>query len=528
MKTFLQLLAAVLPAAVQVTAKTIDVTLDITNKDLAPDGFTRSTIVANGQFPGPPIFAQKGDRLHVTVNNDLTDPTMRESTLVNFDGVFFQSKDAFQEGTSFVEACPIAPQSSFVYDIQLDPNQAGNHWYRSHLSVQYVDGLRGPLIIYDPDDPQAHLYDVDDESTIIQLADWWHNSSVDSLAFFKAHDMIPVADTGTINGVGRFNGGPEVPFPVINVVQGKRYRLRILNMSARAAYNVSIDSHNFTIIEADGENTQPLTGNITPLLAGQRISAVVEANQPVGNYWINAPFSGGNVATNPLQNLTFSRAIMRYAGAPLEDPEGPMTIGPQGDDANTAEEGLLRPLVTDTPPQPDITLIFAVAFTPLQNGTGWRINNISYQSPVIPTLVKVLQDGASDESDFNTSEHTIVLPLNKTVEVQFPSNDDDELHPFHMHGMNFWVVKSNSATEENDVNPIKRDTTGAGATGTTVRFRTDKPGPWFFHCHIMWHMAVGLGSVMLVDPDATRATIQPTQDWQQLCPEYDALPAEKQ
>ncbi len=30
-----------------------------------------------------------------------------------------------------------------------------------YLATQYCDGLRGPFIIYDPDDPHAHLYDVD-------------------------------------------------------------------------------------------------------------------------------------------------------------------------------------------------------------------------------------------------------------------------------------------------------------------------------------------------------------------------------
>ena len=32
------------------------------------------------------------------------------------------------------------------------------------LAVQYCDGLRGPMVIYDPDDPHAELYDVDDGS----------------------------------------------------------------------------------------------------------------------------------------------------------------------------------------------------------------------------------------------------------------------------------------------------------------------------------------------------------------------------
>lgn len=66
----------------------------------------------------------------------------------------------------------------------------GTFWYHSHLSTQYCDGLRGPIVVYDPADPHASLYDVDDgeptyidtissshsliDSTVITLADWYH------------------------------------------------------------------------------------------------------------------------------------------------------------------------------------------------------------------------------------------------------------------------------------------------------------------------------------------------------------------
>ncbi|KAL0576690.1 hypothetical protein V5O48_005289 [Marasmius crinis-equi] len=527
MKNFLHLLSTLLPAIVQgavIQRDTIPITLDIENKDLAPDGFTRSTIVANGQYPGPAIFATKGDTLVVTVNNKLTDPSMRRSTSLNFDGIFFNSENEFEEGTPFVTQCPIVPNDSFTYTVPLG-QQAGSFWYHSQLSVQYVDGLRGALIIYDPEDPHKSLYDVDDESTLIQLGDWWHNSSVDSLAFFKANDIIPVADSGTFNGVGRYVGGPELPFSIVNVEAGKRYRLRVINEAARSAYNFSIDSHNFTLIEADGENLDPLTANVVPILAGQRYSLVLEANQPVGNYWINAPFSGGSPTRNPNQNATLSRGILRYAGAEEADPTDPMTAGPSEEDAVTAIEAELRPLNSEPAPDADVTITFEVAFTEDTGGTGWRINNISYQSPEVPTLVKVL-DGANEDSDFNVTEHTIILPANATVEVNFPPNDDDELHPFHLHGMNFWLVKSNSG-EANTENPIRRDVVGVGSEGTTIRFRTDKPGPWFFHCHIMWHMSVGLGSVFLVDPEGTRDVVKPNEEWLQACPKYNALPADE-
>ena len=38
----------------------------------------------------------------------------------------------------------------------------GTYWYHSHFQAQYCDGLRGALVIYDPEDPQRALYDIDD------------------------------------------------------------------------------------------------------------------------------------------------------------------------------------------------------------------------------------------------------------------------------------------------------------------------------------------------------------------------------
>ena len=44
----------------------------------------------------------------------------------------------------------------------------GTYWYHSHFLNQYCDGLRGAMVIYDPDDPHSGLYDVDDGEREIQ------------------------------------------------------------------------------------------------------------------------------------------------------------------------------------------------------------------------------------------------------------------------------------------------------------------------------------------------------------------------
>jgi Multicopper oxidase len=38
----------------------------------------------------------------------------------------------------------------------------GTYWYHSHFQNQYCDGLRGALVVYDPEDPHREHYDIDD------------------------------------------------------------------------------------------------------------------------------------------------------------------------------------------------------------------------------------------------------------------------------------------------------------------------------------------------------------------------------
>ena len=64
-------------------------------------------------------------------------------------------------------AYPIRPVRYRLSDVMiqiliLDASGSGTFWYHSHLSTQYCDGLRGPLVVYDPLDPLRILYDVDD------------------------------------------------------------------------------------------------------------------------------------------------------------------------------------------------------------------------------------------------------------------------------------------------------------------------------------------------------------------------------
>ena len=144
----------------------------------------------------------------------------------------FQATTNDMDGAAWVNQCPIIPDDSFTYSFNT-ANQTGTYWYHSHVATQYCDGLRGPLVIYDPDDPYADLYDVDDETTVITLSDWYHEVSPELFGptSNNTDDADPTPDATLINGMGRYSSDPTADLAVFNVTQGQNYRFRLVSLS---------------------------------------------------------------------------------------------------------------------------------------------------------------------------------------------------------------------------------------------------------------------------------------------------------
>ncbi|KAJ7253449.1 laccase 17 [Mycena rebaudengoi] len=511
---------AFLPFIVEcIHAADVFVDIPVFNVNVAPDGFHRDSIQM-GANPRLLITAHKGDVLHLNVSNTLNNPTMRRSTSIHWHGML-QPRTASEDGPAFVNQCPIGPGSFYQYNFGVW-NQTGTYWFHSHLSTQYIDGERGVLIICNLDDPQKNLWDVDDASTVITLEDWYHTPAEALMEQFKVDGKEPVPDSGLVNGVGRYNGGPAIPWAVVNVVKGKRYRLRIVNIAGFAAFTFSIDGHTFDVIETDGIATVPFNVDSFKIHAAQRYSVVLNANQPVANYWINAPMEAkGSSKTLDKDNV---KAILRYAGAPIADPTNKFALLK----TNELEEYKLKTLIDpgapggSAPADHVIDLDFGTA------GKGeWEINGIVYTPPTLPTLLKII-NGATTADNFTSPEHTFILAQDEVVELRIHGSANGITHPFHLHGHAFDVVKS-AKGPVNYVNPPRRDVIAVESGGVIIRFRADNPGPWFLHCHIDWHLEAGLAVVFAESPAAQRSGAHAqiiSPQWLNLCPTYTALPAE--
>ncbi|KAK7038427.1 laccase I [Favolaschia claudopus] len=478
-------------------------TLVISNKQIAPDGFKRSAVLAGGTFPGPLITANKGDTLAINVVDQLTDNTMNTSTSIHWHGIF-QEKTNWADGPAFVTQCPIIPGHSFLYR---------TYWYHSHLATQYCDGLRAPLVVYDPKDPQKHLYDIDDESTVITLADWYHRPS-------PALGHVPVFNSTLINGLGRFAGGPSTNLSVISVTHGKRYRFRLVSISCDPNWIFSIDGHSFTIIEVDGVAHQSLVVDSIQIFAGQRYSFILNANQKIDNYWIraNPQLAGSNQGfANGINS-----AILRYAGAAKVDPTTTNTTSKL-----PLVETNLHPLVpVPVPGKPypggaDKVLNLQIEFDPA--AFRFQINGSSFMPPNLPILLQILSKKHKPQ-ELMPKGSIYELPPNKVIEVSIPGGSAGAPHPFHLHGHNFHVIRSAGNSSYNfHNNPVIRDVVSTGSSVddlTTFRFVTDNAGPWFLHCHIDWHLDIGLAVVFAENVPAIEQE-KPPLAWEKLCPLFN-------
>nr|CAD7404504.1 unnamed protein product [Timema cristinae] len=157
-----------------------------------------------------------------------------------------------------------------------------------------------------------------------------------------------------------------------------------------------------------------------------------------------------------------------------------------------------------------------------------QLNFISMKLPPFPLLSQpgdIAPDMMCDSStaknctrDYCECTHVLSVPLGDVVEliiidkgVRYDAN-----HPFHLHGHGFRVVameRLNSSITEEEVRsldkaglirrklsgaPLKDTVTVPDGGYTIVRFHANNPGYWLFHCHIEFHVEIGMALVFKV------------------------------
>lgn len=260
---------------------------------IAPDGYQREALLVNGAFPGPPIEANWGDTIQVTVRNNVTD--MPEGVSLHWHG-FLQKGKPWEDGVPAVTQCPIAPGESFTYSFEAE--LYGTLWYHSHYSSQFSGGLLGPIVVYGP---HERPYDVDIGPVLI--SDWYHRSYYDLVKeTMRPNGTLFRSNNTLINGKGNLDcallppgdGTPCVSnagLAKFRFRRGKTHRLRLVNTGAEVLQRFSIDGHTMTVVANDFVAVEPYETSVVTLGIGQRTDVLVRANGTLDAYWMRSNVS---------------------------------------------------------------------------------------------------------------------------------------------------------------------------------------------------------------------------------------------
>lgn len=286
------------------------------------DGYKRSIMTINRQFPGPTIEVLNGTQIVVRLTNHLFSRILT----LHWHGIR-QLNNYHMDGTEYVTQCPVPPGQSFTYKFWADT--VGTHWYHAHNAAVRLDGLFGLLIVHPtmPTIPQYSL-SVNDWNHIngdLQLVDGkglcenggsgpsYRTSSGKSAtdcSFEGAGLGFTVVHGALIGARGRYD--KSMPFPLSEYVltSGRRHRFRLVNAGHVVPFEISADGHAISIVASDGSEIEPIPVDSFFIHIGETIDFEFVADQTPGRYWLRADTQCGGEH--------YSNAILVYEGFETE------------------------------------------------------------------------------------------------------------------------------------------------------------------------------------------------------------------
>ncbi|EFY86743.1 putative multicopperoxidase [Metarhizium acridum CQMa 102] len=430
------------------------------------------------------------------------------------------------DGPAGVNQCSIPPGSSFTYNFTID--QPGTYWYHSHNDGQYPDGLRGPVIVHDPEFPYKKEVD---EEVVLTLSDWYHDEISTLMPKFLSKTnptgAEPVPNAALMNDTQNLT---------ISVQPGKTYLFRVVNIGAFAGQYLWFEGHKMRIVEVDGVYTKDAEAEMIYISAAQRVSFLLTTkSEASANFPIVASMDTTLFDVLPPELNYNSTGWLSY------DKSKDYPAAAIVDELNAFDDMTLEAYDgMELLPEPDRTVELDVIMDNLGDGANYAFfNNITYAFPKVPTLYTALSAGemANDPRVYGEYTHSFVLKKNEIVQIVV-NNLDTGRHPFHLHGHNFQsIYRSNEsagtfADEGGETGktfpkvPMRRDTIVVWPNGNIVlRFKADNPGVfdshdplkfthvnqragiWLFHCHIEWHVISGLIATFVEAPTELQKTL---------------------
>lgn len=186
-----------------------------------------------------------------------------------------------------------------------------------------ANGLFGPIVIHGP---TTANYDVDLGPVMIQdryHENVWHVWEKYQRVFNVLGPFKVVAPNGLINGLNPYDCSASDDAACVGGVTarynttfepGKKHLMRIVSAQTDGYMKFTIDGHKLAVVAADLVPIVPYATDNVILASGQRYDVIVEADQPVGSYWLRAIYQTA-CNFNDNDNKDNILGIVYYEGA---------------------------------------------------------------------------------------------------------------------------------------------------------------------------------------------------------------------
>lgn len=212
---------------------------------------SKTILTVNGEFPGPTIYARRGDTVVVNVYN-----RGNLGITIHWHGVK-QPRYPWSDGPEFITQCPIQPGANFSQKIILS-DEEGTLWWHAHSDWSRAT-VHGLIVVW-PKIGRPYPFHKPYVEFPIILGEWFR-SDVEAvlLDFMRTGGDPNSSDALTINGQpGDLYPCSSAETTKFIVEQGKTYMLRMVNAAMNLFMFWAIGDHEVIVVGTDGAYTKPL------------------------------------------------------------------------------------------------------------------------------------------------------------------------------------------------------------------------------------------------------------------------------
>lgn len=496
-------------------------------------GNPRTAMTINGGIPGPLLRWREGDTVTLRVKNRL-----KETTSIHWHGILLPANMDGVPGLSFHG---IEPGGVYVYQFQVRQN--GTYWYHSHSGLQEQSGVYGPLVI-DAKEPEPFEYDRDH---VVMLTDWTDEDAASLMSTLKKQsdyynynkrtvgDFIDdVSKNGWASTVADRKMWAEMKMNPTDLADvsgatytylmngqapdsnwtgvfrpGEKLRLRFINGSAMTYFDVRIPGLKMTVVAADGLHVKPVSVDEFRIAVAETFDVIVEPVQDAYTVFAQSMDRTGYARGTLAMKAGLSAPVPALDPRPLVTMDdmgmGGMDHGSMAGMDHSAMGGMqAHPATENDNPLVDMQ---AMSTSPKLDDPGLGLRNNGRRVLTYSDLRSTFED-----PDGRDPGRTLELHLTGHMEkfawsfngVKFSDaeplrlkygervrivlvNDTMMTHPIHLHGM--W----SDLEDENGEFMVRKHTIDMPpGSRRSYRVTADALGRWAYHCHLLYHMEMGM------------------------------------